>query len=306
MIFTLVFGRVLPYNFKTYSEQKCVCCKMLNSIPALNFREHVRDCELRPSVSRTVESEILESYSSELEHKVHVGLMKLANDCWNLDPTERPTIINVWDQLRVSCIKLWGKYTIISKKWVFSESVYEGPCKVFENSDYKIPHGVGKRTFSKGSQWISEEGTFVDGLLQGNDCKIIYAGGTTYEGGMKNGKRNGFGIKKFGGVTWKGIWENGTLSSGEITNANGVYNGELQDVNGNGNFFPFGIGTMKYKSGHVYAGKWISVVQPGDFITRFRNGFGTMKYPSGKVQSGMWEMSKFIGESQKGTSQEKH
>ncbi|MCR5205963.1 MAG: transposase [Lachnospiraceae bacterium] len=118
-----------------------------------------------------------------------------------------------------------------------------------------------------------------------------YNNGNIYEGEVKAGKKNGYGIfilhTDDGDEVYKGIWENDVLVTPSSSDTNGIlkryhrkysngdrYEGELMDGKRNG------TGTYTNYSGETYVGQWKN---------NLKHGHGILKLSDGTIYEGEWE-----------------
>jgi len=136
--------------------------------------------------------------------------------------------------------------------------------------------------------------------------------GTVYEGGVKNGRPDGFGtVTDARGTYQKGEWRNGALyrASGTCVFPDGtretgtwnndgtrsggtiwfpdarIYKGDWVIVNGKADL-PYGVGVMTWPDGRQYT---------GHFVDGKMDGVGKMTYPDGKIEDGQWKQDAFQG-----------
>jgi hypothetical protein len=153
---------------------------------------------------------------------------------------------------------------------------------------------IGKATLT--GNWIK------DNITSG---KIRYPDGSEYDGGIENYQRSGLGTITFPDSTKHiGYWKNNhregkgltTFTNGTRLVANWIHDlpmypveitypdsSECDKYEGNCNIDgePQETGTMKYKNGDIYEGKW-HMGKP--------HGHGTMKYCTGDEYSGHWKV----------------
>lgn len=140
-----------------------------------------------------------------------------------------------------------------------------------------LPHGSGSMTDIKLRQKVAE-GTYVEGLLQGEGF-AMFSDGSTYVGFFHEGMMHGTGT-----LTWP---------------AGDVYNGEFQNDNRQGN------GTIIFPDGNTYTGGWekdamhgLGVIEwidgsvfEGEMSRGLKDGLGVIWLASGeRVRTG-----KFVG-----------
>ncbi|HVM61208.1 MAG TPA: hypothetical protein VMV72_10110 [Verrucomicrobiae bacterium] len=140
---------------------------------------------------------------------------------------------------------------------------------------------------------------------------LIFPGGTTYEGEVRDGVpdgegtmtslggthqwgqfRNGLSYKLAGiwvgpdGTREEGVWNlDGAKSGGTIKYKDGrVYKGEWKLMDGVPER-PNGSGTMTWPDGRVYV---------GEFRDGWMDGPGKMTYPDGKAEDGNWKAGQFV------------
>ena len=138
------------------------------------------------------------------------------------------------------------------------------------------PKGKGTKILSDGTR---VEGEWKNGKLL--KAKIYYISGDTYDGTLKNGKYNGYGVfvRKQRTVgdddVFEGIWKNGKMhGSGSWTYGkfsyvgeykNGQWHGQGTHTNGNGNRYEGqfvkgymdGLGVYTYANGDRYEGEFV-------------------------------------------------
>ncbi|KAI7738310.1 hypothetical protein M8C21_012973, partial [Ambrosia artemisiifolia] len=158
----------------------------------------------------------------------------------------------------------------------------------------KIPHGMGKYTWSDGTVY---DGNWEDGKMSGRG-QILWPSGTSYEGDFSGGYLHGFGtLTKPDGSVYKGSWrlniENG-LGRKQYSNSDvydgcwkdGVHEGSGKYAWSNGNIYignwkagkMCGRGVMKWLNGDLFDGSWSNGHRHGSGVYRFANGsyyFGT-------------------------------
>ncbi len=168
---------------------------------------------------------------------------------------------------------------------------------------------------------------------EGPDKKTLtFQNGDTYEGGWKDGKKNGKGTMKFeNGVIYDGDWKDdkihgkGTLTFQNGENYTGDWKGDKMDSTGtwtyeNGDKYTGewkndkknGTGTFTFKNGDTYEGEWKDGQKNGEGTMKFKNhliyaiytgvwedgqthGKGTMKFTNGDKYDGDWKDSKMEG-----------
>ena len=184
------------------------------------------------------------------------------------------------------------------------------------SSNYE-PDGFGQTITSDGLVNFENR---INGLLIG-DQKIIFPDGSTYEGEVKDGKRNGYGVQIYStGITYYGNWENdcqngyGDLEiddewyySGEwkeglydgegyFSFPNFSYDGEWKEGKKNG----FGVLTLEnlqfegfWKDDSINGEGYISYSDgsyyEGSWKDNKRNGYGEYVWTDGSSYYGNWE-----------------
>ena len=141
---------------------------------------------------------------------------------------------------------------------------------------------------------------YVLGDIPNGNGKMTYAGGDTYDGQWKDGKKHGDGKYSWSnGSFYDGQWQNDMRSGiGKFTSNNGnVYEGEFKEgvacgkgkfIAANGNVYEGdfkndvanGKGKLTAANGSVYE---------GDFENDIANGKGKMTYANGEVYDGEWK-----------------
>lgn len=143
---------------------------------------------------------------------------------------------------------------------------YEGS----RNAEGK-PHGFGKLIFI--------------GVGEKNGVgKMIYSGGSIYEGNWINGIKNGYGKQtEDSGTVYEGEWKNGKRNgNGKETVYSGtIYEGEWKNDERNG------YGIINYGKGSALFG--IGCVFKGEFLNGLKHGKGIIKDPDGLVFNEIWE-----------------
>lgn len=126
---------------------------------------------------------------------------------------------------------------------------YEGETK--SNSSLNMRHGIGKQTYEDNSTY---EGGWKDGKRDGFGIYIQLSKGLVYQGAWMNDKKNGKGEQ---------IWDDGEK-----------YDGEWKDdrFEGKGNY--------KWSDNSCYNGRWLE----GQM-----SGLGTFKWPDGRKYSGQFK-----------------
>eukprot|EP00956_Cyclotella_meneghiniana_P044315 scaffold312122_cov46-Cyclotella_meneghiniana.AAC.1 len=128
----------------------------------------------------------------------------------------------------------------------------------------------------------------------------------SYHGGLKDGKRHGFGILfHFNGAFYTGNWKEGKCHGrgfGKYTHG-GTYHGEwCEDL-------PHGRGLYKFVDGDSYDGEWIEGLYHGRGLYKYVNGSsydgewyegnehgrGVLKYANGDSYIGEWRIGKLRG-----------
>lgn len=147
----------------------------------------------------------------------------------------------------------------------------------------------------------------------GNGHVFEYSNGDRYEGGLKDGLRNGEGILYTAdGSVWRGNWKDGLLEGeGSFQSAAGFnYEGEFHQGNMDG------TGTLTYADGTVYQGTFQNGVKEGTGTQNYldsygnlygtytgeykngqRDGQGTLTLADGSTLSGRWEQDSFVYDS---------
>lgn len=141
---------------------------------------------------------------------------------------------------------------------------------------------------------------------------VVSPDGTVYQGGIKNGRPDGWGtLTDAKGTYQKGEWRNGTAYRvtgtcvfPDGTKEEGTWNGDGSKSGGTiwyadqriykGDWvvrdgraeMPYGAGTMSWPDGRQYA---------GGFVNGKMDGVGKMTYPDGKVEDGTWKQDAFVG-----------
>ena len=142
---------------------------------------------------------------------------------------------------------------------------------------------------------------------EGTDKKTLtFQNVDKYEGGWKDGKKNGKGTMKFeNGVIYDGDWKDDKIhGKGTVTFKNGdKYEGEWKDDKMDGK------GTWTSKNGYKYDGDWKEGKRHGKGTLTLKNGYkyegewkdgkkngkGTVKFENGDKYEGEWKDNKMDG-----------
>ncbi|KAK9070999.1 hypothetical protein SSX86_009567 [Deinandra increscens subsp. villosa] len=164
----------------------------------------------------------------------------------------------------------------------------------FGNVNGKMPHGMGRYTWSDGTVY---NGNWEDGKMSGRG-HISWPSGSSYEGGFSGGYLHGHGtLTKPDGSVYKGSWrlsiQNG-LGRKQYSNSDvydgcwkdGMHEGSGKYAWSNGNTYignwkagkMCGRGVMKWLNGDLFDGSWSNGYRHGSGVYRFADGsyyFGT-------------------------------
>lgn len=146
--------------------------------------------------------------------------------------------------------------------------------------------------------------------LPDNSVVVTYPNGARYQGGVRNGMRNGVGILMWeNGDSWEGEWRDDLeygLGHGSFTYEDGShYEGGVR----NNNFE--GLGTMNWPNGSSWEGQWRNGASyglghgariyangdryEGGILNGKRNGYGIMFYENGCRLETQWRDNKANG-----------
>ncbi|OQB15147.1 MAG: MORN repeat protein [Firmicutes bacterium ADurb.Bin193] len=112
---------------------------------------------------------------------------------------------------------------------------------------------------------------------------VVHYDKGVYIGGVKNGKRNGYGVMKYeNGNVYKGSWKDDTPNGyGVMTWKNkNRYEGEWKDEQFDG------FGRLEYKNSYTYTGGWLK----GGF-----HGYGEIKWKNKDEYKGEWKNGQMNG-----------
>lgn len=114
--------------------------------------------------------------------------------------------------------------------------------------------------------------------------RLVYKNGSIYEGEIKNGKREGYGVYLGStGYKYEGYFKDDKQNGkGKEVSSNGsVYEGDFVDG------LKSGKGKLTFASGNIYE---------GEFKDGLRNGYGKMTYKNGNFYEGDFVDEKFEGQ----------
>ncbi|KAF0978406.1 hypothetical protein FDP41_002226 [Naegleria fowleri] len=154
------------------------------------------------------------------------------------------------------------------------EFIYEGK---FENGFMKDSEGKFEFKYAdrKGPTYV---GNIENNRFNGH-CKITWDDGSIYEGEVKNGLRDGYGIYTSGDLLskYEGYWKQGQRHGKGIMyySADEKYEGNFTNNKRDG------YGVMHYKSGNYYEGQWQE---------NKRSGYGVMHWTTDplEIYEGEW------------------
>ncbi|XP_024979412.1 phosphatidylinositol 4-phosphate 5-kinase 8 [Cynara cardunculus var. scolymus] len=164
----------------------------------------------------------------------------------------------------------------------------------FGNVKGKIPHGMGRYTWSDGTVY---DGNWEDGKMTGRG-QISWSSGTSYVGDFSGGYLHGIGtLTNPDGSVYNGSWrlniQNGLgrkqYSTSDVYDGcwkDGVHEGSGKYAWSNGNMYignwkagtMCGRGVMKWMNGDLFDGFWLNGYRHGSGVYRFADGsyyFGT-------------------------------
>ncbi|CAF0994686.1 unnamed protein product [Adineta steineri] len=143
-------------------------------------------------------------------------------------------------------------------------------------------------------------------LLQPVTIERIYPDGIEYKGHLKENKRHGYGICKFGnGENYEGEWFNDQTNGQGIRRFPSGNRYEGSERNGKRH----GYGIYYVANGEKYQGNWAddkmhgsgkytwpnSTQYEGTFKDDKKHGQGTFTFANGRVKHGIWKNDQFIG-----------
>jgi len=169
--------------------------------------------------------------------------------------------------------KKFGRLTLPNDSFYegeFKDNLYHGEGKFLHtNGDEFIgTYANGRRRDGKlvcvdGSYYI---GTYVGGKICDGTGKERVRDGGTYQGGFKNSRRCGFGIRSYGnGDIYMGEWKDGVRNGYGATIYHEKNESKKKEVRGTSkNGKRHGKGYFLYRDGSVYEGKWKNGERVGD------------------------------------------